>query len=88
MHLSETIISLAPWLVFAPLTGLLINLIFGRRFSEKTVGTVASLASGAAFLVSVLLTYSVSINHGEVMRWQSGRVDSRRHTQPRLDFPS
>src|SRR5512145_444488 len=70
MHLSETIISLAPWLVFAPLTGLLINLIFGRRFSEKTVGTVASLASGAAFVVSVLLAYAVSINHGEVMRWR------------------
>ena len=44
MHFSETIISLAPWLVFAPLTGLLINLIFGRWFSEKIVGTVASLA--------------------------------------------
>jgi NADH-quinone oxidoreductase subunit L len=74
MHLSETISSgfffLAPWLVFAPLTGLLINLIFGRQFSEKTVGTVASLASGAAFVVSVLLAYSVSINHGEVMRWR------------------
>ncbi len=70
MHLSETIISLAPWLVFAPLTGLLINLIFGRRLSEKAVGTVASLASGAAFVVSVLLAYAVSINHGEVMRWR------------------
>ena len=70
MHLSETISSgfffLAPWLVFAPLTGLLINLIFGRQWSEKTVGTVASLASGAAFVVSVLLAYSVSINHGEM----------------------
>jgi NADH-quinone oxidoreductase subunit L len=31
---------------------------------------VASLASGAAFVVSVLLAYSVSINHGEVVRWQ------------------
>ncbi len=65
MHLSETVSSgfffLAPWLVFAPLTGLLINLIFGKaRFSEKMVGTVASLASGAAFVVSVLLAYSVS----------------------------
>ncbi len=69
MHLSETISSgfffLAPWLVFAPVTGLLINLIFGRQFSEKVIGTVASLASGAAFVVSVLLAYSVSINHGE-----------------------
>ena len=70
MHLSETIISLAPWLVFAPLTGLLINLIFGKRFSESMVGAVASLASGAAFVVSVLLAYAVSINHGEVMRWR------------------
>lgn len=71
MHLSETINSgfffLAPWLVFAPLTGLLINLIFGRRWSEKAVGTVASLASGAAFVVSVLLAYSVSANHGEMV---------------------
>jgi NADH-quinone oxidoreductase subunit L len=70
MYFSETIISLAPWLVFAPLTGLLINLIFGKRFSEKTIGTVASLASGAAFVVSALLTYALALNHGEVMRWR------------------
>jgi len=76
MYLSETISSgfffLAPWLVFAPLTGLLINLIFSKpfKFSENMVGTVASLASGAAFVVSVLLAYSVSINHGEVVRWR------------------
>ncbi len=71
MHLSESVTSgfffLAPWLVFAPVTGLLINLIFGRQFSEKMVGTVAGLASGAAFVVSALLAYSVSINHGEAM---------------------
>jgi NADH-quinone oxidoreductase subunit L len=76
MHLSETVVGgfffLAPWLVFAPLTGLLINLIFGKwfKFSETMVGTVASLASGAAFVVSVLLAYSVSINHGEMVRWR------------------
>jgi NADH-quinone oxidoreductase subunit L len=73
MHLSETVTGgfffLAPWLVFAPLTGLLINVIFGKRFNERTVGTVASLASGAAFVVSVLLAYSVSLNHGEVVQW-------------------
>ena len=61
---------LAPWLVFAPMAGLLVNLIFGKRFSETMIGTVASLASGAAFIVSVLLAYSVSANHGEVVRWQ------------------
>src|SRR5215208_8238830 len=61
---------LAPWLVFAPVIGLLINLIFGRRLSEALVGTIASLASGATFIISLLLAYTVSINHGEVMRWR------------------
>ena len=74
MHFSETVnigfSYLAPWLVFAPLVGLLINWIFGKRFNERTVGTVASLASGAAFVVSVLLAYTVSMNHGEMMRWR------------------
>ena len=60
---------LAPWLVFAPVIGLLINMIFGRRLSETIVGTVASLASGATFVVSVLLAWSVSANHGEALRW-------------------
>jgi NADH-quinone oxidoreductase subunit L len=63
---------LAPWIVFFPVIGLLINLIFGKRFSEKMIGTVASLASGAAFVVSVLLAYSVFANHGEMMRWTLG----------------
>jgi NADH-quinone oxidoreductase subunit L len=68
MHLSETVQTgfyfLAPWLVLAPVVGLLINAIFGRYFSEKVVGTVASVASGTAFIVSVLLAYSVSASHG------------------------
>ena len=74
MHLAQEVTTgfffLAPWLVFAPLIGLLINLIFGKWFSETVIGTVASLASGAAFVVSVLLAYSLSANHGEVVRWQ------------------
>jgi len=74
MHLAQEATSgfffLAPWLVFAPAIGLLVNLIFGKRFSETIIGTVASLASGAAFVVSVLLTWSLSANHGEVVRWQ------------------
>src|SRR5512145_2129256 len=78
MHLAQEATSgfffLAPWLVFAPLIGLLINLIFGRWFmklpwGENVVGIVASLASGAAFVISVLLTLSLSANQGEVMRW-------------------
>ena len=66
---------LAPWLVFAPVIGLLINAIFGgwfmrRSWGEKAVGTIASLASGAAFVVSVLLAYTVAANHGEMVRWR------------------
>lgn len=71
MHLSETVNTgfyfLAPWLVLAPVVGLLINAIFGRYFSEKVVGTVASVASGTAFVVSALLAYSVYASHGGVV---------------------
>ena len=74
MFLSESTITgfffLAPWLVFAPVVGLLINIIFGGRLSEKWIGIVASLASGTAFVVSVLLAYSVAANHGELVRWR------------------
>jgi NADH-quinone oxidoreductase subunit L len=63
---------LAPYLVFLPVIGLLVNLIFGARFSEKAIGWIASAASGAAFVVSVLLAYSVFANHGEMMRWTLG----------------
>ncbi|MCA1900371.1 MAG: NADH-quinone oxidoreductase subunit L [Chloroflexi bacterium] len=67
MHL-EPIYSLAPLLVFAPLTGLLLNLLFGRRWSETVVGAVASLASGVTFVVSVLLTYALAAGGGETVR--------------------
>src|SRR5215213_5528402 len=74
MHFSEAINTglafLAPWLVSAPVLGLLINLIFGKRLSEGWIGFIASLASGMTFVISVLLAYTVSINHGEVIRWK------------------
>ena len=78
MYLAETVnglFFLAPWLVFAPVVGLLINLILGdwfmkRSWGETAVGLVASLASGAAFVVSLLLTLSLSANHGEMVRWR------------------
>jgi NADH-quinone oxidoreductase subunit L len=63
---------LAPWLVFAPVLGLLINIIFGGRLSEKAIGWIASAASAAAFVVSALLAYSVSAAHGETFRWTIG----------------
>jgi NADH-quinone oxidoreductase subunit L len=66
---------LAPWLVFAPAIGLLINIILGswfmkRPWGEKAVGIIASLASGVAFVVSVLLAWSVAANGGEAVRWR------------------
>jgi NADH-quinone oxidoreductase subunit L len=71
MFLNEAVSSgfffLAPWLVLFPVIGLLINAIFGDRFTERGVGTVASLASGAAFVVSVLLAWSVAASHGGVV---------------------
>ncbi len=73
MHLSETVntgfLFLAPWLVFFPVIGLLINIIFGGKFSERMIGAVASLFSGLTFVVSVLLYATLSGAHGEAMRW-------------------
>jgi NADH-quinone oxidoreductase subunit L len=55
---------LVPWVVFLPLIGLLINVIFGSRFSEKLIGTVASTATGLAFVVATLLAVSL-VGHPE-----------------------
>ncbi len=68
MLLSETSTSglffaLVPWIVFAPVVGFLINLTVGKYLGEKGVGTVASLASAAAFVVAVLQAYSLTIHH-------------------------
>src|SRR5512140_568476 len=79
MHLAEEVTTgfayLAPWLVFAPVIGLLINMIFGgwlmkRRWGEAAIGTIASVASGTTFIISVLLAYTASLNHGEAVRWK------------------
>jgi len=66
-----TFFYLAPWIVFFPAIGLLINLIFGSRFSEKVIGTIASLAVGLAFVASVLLAYSLT-QHPDAFRWTVG----------------
>jgi NADH-quinone oxidoreductase subunit L len=66
-----TFFYLAPWIVIFPVAGLLINLIAGQRFNEKVIGIVASAASGLAFLVSVLLAYSL-VGHPDAVRWTIG----------------
>ena len=63
---------MAPWLVFAPVIGLLVNIIFGgwfakRSWGETAIGTIASLGSGASFVVSVLLAWSLAAGHGEAV---------------------
>jgi NADH-quinone oxidoreductase subunit L len=72
MFLSQTtttgfFFSLAPWIVFFPVLGLLVNIIIGRRIPQQWSGWLASLAAFASFVVSALLAYSVAANggHGE-----------------------
>ena len=55
---------LAPWIVFFPVIGLLLNIIIGGKLPERAVGWLASLAAFASFVVSVLLAYSVYANGG------------------------
>ena len=56
--------ALAPLIVAFPVLGLLLNIIIGGKLSEKGIGWLASAASFGAFVVSVLLAYSVSANGG------------------------
>jgi len=70
MFLSEaaasgpTFFYLVPLVVFIPLIGLLINIIFGKWMGEKAIGWIASLATGLTFFVAVLLGISL-LNHPE-----------------------
>ena len=69
-----TFFQLGPWVVFFPFVGLLINLLFSRKFSERTIGLVASIASGASFVVACLLFRSLQI-HPEAVVVTSGKMD-------------
>ena len=72
---SGQIMNLVPWVVFFPLIGLGINLLFGRRFGELFSGIIASLASGLAFVVSVLLAVSLASNpEAAVVRLGTGSM--------------
>ncbi len=57
---SDPLFSLVPWVVFFPVIGLLLNLLVGKRAGEKGVGIIGSLASGLAFVVSVLLAVGLT----------------------------
>lgn len=51
---------LVPWVVFLPVIGLVINLLVGKYIGEAGVGIIASLASGGAFVVAVLLAVGLA----------------------------
>ncbi|MEW6716838.1 MAG: NADH-quinone oxidoreductase subunit L [Chloroflexota bacterium] len=55
----QDLFSLAPWVLFFPLIGLLVNLIFGGRMRERAIGWVASSASGLSFVISVLMALTL-----------------------------
>jgi NADH-quinone oxidoreductase subunit L len=57
----DFLLGLVPLIVYAPLAGLLINIIFGKRLGEKGVGIVASLAVFTAFIVALLQVYVLSV---------------------------
>jgi NADH-quinone oxidoreductase subunit L len=57
--------SFVPWVVYFPLIGLLVNLIFGKKLSEKGISLVASTASGLAFVVALLQVFALQAVHYE-----------------------
>ena len=59
--------NLVPWIVFFPVIGLLLNLMFGRRWGERWTGITAVAASALSFVVSVLLVISLQGNHHEAV---------------------
>ena len=63
----DILFQLVPLIVFLPVVGLLINLIFGGKMGEKAIGGVASAASGLAFVVSALLAFALWVGHGEAV---------------------
>ena len=62
---SPALFHLIPWIVFFPVIGLTLNIIFNGRLSEKVVGTIASTASGLSFVIAVLMAVGLAQNHGE-----------------------
>ena len=55
-------LNLVPLVVFLPVIGMLVNWLFGKWLGEKGVGVVASLATGLAFVVAVLLAVGLAAN--------------------------
>src|SRR5688572_30227273 len=72
---ATSLFGLVPWIVFAPLIGVTINIffpyllalvnkLFGTKLEvgEKVVGTIATSASGIAFVVALLQAYALTLH--------------------------
>ncbi len=57
---------LVPFILLFPVFGLLTNLIFGRYLGERFVGIIASGASAAAFVISVIQVFALVNNNFHV----------------------
>ena len=57
---------LVPFILLFPVFGLLTNLIFGRYLGERFVGIIASSASAAAFVISVIQVFTLANNNFHV----------------------
>ena len=70
MHFSElsntglAIFQLAPLVVLLPAAGLLLNLVFGRKWGERGIAWIACGAVVLTFAVSVVLAIALAGNHG------------------------
>ena len=51
--------TLAPWVIYLPALGLLVNLLVGKRLGRWGAGIVASLAAFSAFVVSLILAFAL-----------------------------
>jgi NADH-quinone oxidoreductase subunit L len=51
----NTVAPIVPWIVFAPLIGLLVNLFFGYRFKGDAIGWIATAAVGISFVIAATL---------------------------------
>jgi len=60
------VFELVPFILLFPVFGLLTNLIFGRYLGERLVGIIASGASAAAFVVSVIQVFALVNNNFHV----------------------
>ena len=80
-----TFFYLAPWIVFFPVIGLLVNIIFGDRFSEKVIGTSPALLRAC---IRCLGFAGVFIDAASRCRsLDDWRMDSCRNLATRLDVP-